>query len=215
MVRSHIPQILLEQLQKLEPNAEFTGTLPQIHSSSGKCYFVKMGSPREKDQFYGEAESMRAINTGAPGIGPRVLVVGVTDGTDPSKRIPYYIGEYKHLVTLTDKSADILAKRLATELHMYKSENGKFGFGQSTNCGPTRLENGWFDTWEKCYSAMIGDLLGQLRKNGRYGDLCRSGEEVRRRSVHLLVAVVCKLINLQCNPKTFRFPTFFLLLNYY
>jgi protein-ribulosamine 3-kinase len=169
-----LPQIIADHLQKLEPNAQFTGTLGSIKSSNGNLYFAKVGSPRDSDQYTGEAQSLQAIYSAAPGLCPRLLASGSSDGK------PYFLSEYKDLASLSDKSAEILGKRLATELHAYKSTQG-FGFAVPTYCGATRQDNGWFNTWEECYSEMIGSLLDKLNRKGSFGDLCSKGEEVRQK----------------------------------
>ena len=115
--------ILKQQLEKLEPNATFTSTPHGFTSSSGTTYFAKLGSSREKDQYIGEAESLIAINTAAPGLAPHILAFGVDNNTD----LPYFISQYKNLSPLTGKAAQALGKRLATELHMYTK--GGHGFG--------------------------------------------------------------------------------------
>lgn len=175
-----IPQLLLENLQKIEPSGTFTGSLPRIQASSGKQYFGKVGSASEGEQYLGEAESLRCIEKAAPGLSPAVIDTGVDAGGHP-----YFLSEYKDLSRLTDKAGEILGKRLATELHRFKSEKG-YGFEVPTYCGATRLANGWFDNWEECFSTMIGDLLKQLQKTGRYNDLCRKGDAVRERFVDLI-----------------------------
>ncbi|KAJ7040417.1 fructosamine kinase PKL/CAK/FruK [Mycena alexandri] len=162
-MKSTIPPILLEQLQKLEP-AEFTGTPPHVVSSTGNHYFAKNSTA-------GEAESLKQIAIAAPGLAPRVLAAG-SDGR------PYMITEYKNLSSLSDGAASRLGERLATELHRYKSSKG-FGFG-----------NGWFESWDKCFSAMIGDLLSQLVEKGGFTSLCAKGEDVR-------VSVIPKLLVVQ------------------
>lgn len=167
----NLPHFLLDCLHNLEPDAEFTGTLPKIRSSSGKIYFCKFGQPRDEEQYVGEAESLKAIQIAAPGLAPSVLRSGVNDSQ------PYFISEYKELGNLTEQTSITLAKRLATELHAYKSLKG-FGFAVPTYCGATHLKNGWFESWDKCYSAMITDLLSQLRKRGDYTDLCNKGDAV-------------------------------------
>jgi protein-ribulosamine 3-kinase len=169
-----IPQILLENLQALEPNSEFMGYPPRIQSSSGKTYFAKTGSSLEKEQYIGEVESLKAIESAAPSLAPNVLSFGV--GNEDR---PYFISEYKDLGPITDESGKILAKRLATELHAHQSAQG-FGFHVPTYCGATRLKNGWFTSWEKCFSVMIGDLLNELANQRCYGELCSKGEEIRR-----------------------------------
>ncbi|KAJ7751312.1 fructosamine kinase PKL/CAK/FruK [Mycena maculata] len=163
--------VLLEQLQKLE-DAEFTGSLPRITSSNGNQYFAKIGVESE-EQYAGEAESLKQIAIAAPGLAPRVLASG-THGNQP-----YMITEYKDLRPINDTAARRLGKRLATELHQYKGLKG-FGFEVPTYCGATRLENGWFDSWEACFSALIGDLLSQLLKKGGFSSLCTKGEHVRK-----------------------------------
>jgi fructosamine-3-kinase len=173
MERSSIPQILLENLQQLEPDSKFTGYPPKIQSSSGKTYFAKAGPSLEKEQYIGEVESLKAIESAAPGLAPNVLSFGVGNEDNP-----YFISEYKDLGRINDETGKILAKRLATELHAHQSAQG-FGFHVPTYCGATRLKNGWFQSWEKCFSAMIGDLLSELANRGHYGELCSRGEEIR------------------------------------
>jgi fructosamine-3-kinase len=177
MERSRIPRVLLENLQLLEPCSEFTGQPPRIQSSSGTTYFAKTGSSLEKEQYVGEVESLKAIDSAAPGLAPHVLSFGI--GNEDK---PYFISEYKDLGRLSDETGKILATRLATELHAHRSSEG-FGFHVPTYCGPTRLKNGWFTSWEKCFSAMIGDLLDELANQGRYEELCSRGEEIREQSV--------------------------------
>ena len=174
MERSDIPRILLEKLQQLEPDTEFTGIPPKIQSSSGKTYFAKIGSLLEKEQYVGEVESLKAIESAAPGLAPNILSFGV--GTDDR---PYFVSEYKDLGRIDDETGKVLAKRLATELHTHQSAQG-FGFHVPTYCGATRLKNGWFQSWEKCFSTMIGDLLSELANRRYYGELCSRGEEIRR-----------------------------------
>jgi len=65
----------------------------------------------------------------------------------------------------------------APELHAAKSTN-EFGFGCATYCGPTRVENGWFDTWEECFSVRVGGVLDILENGGEYEDLCKMGREI-------------------------------------
>jgi len=188
MGRSDIPQIFLAHLQKLEPNAKFTASLPTIQSSAGTRYFAKIGSVSEKDQYIGEAESLKAMHEAAPGLSPRVFASGVIDSSDDENSTgqPYFLSEYKDLGRLTGNATDVLAKRLATELHACKSSKG-FGFDVPTYCGVTRQENGWYRSWQECYSEMIGSLLGKLKQKGRYGDLCSKCEEVRRKVIPYLL----------------------------
>ncbi|KZT30842.1 Ketosamine-3-kinase [Neolentinus lepideus HHB14362 ss-1] len=188
-----LPSIILKCLQKIEPDASFTGGMPRVESSSGKRYFAKVGSASEKDQYIGEAESLNAMNKAAPGLTPIVFAYGLADSggneatSSQSCAKPYLLSEYKDLGSLTDKSGQTLAKRLATEMHQSMSENGKFGFGVLTFCGATRQENGWSDTWEECYDKLIGGLLDGLKRKGRFTELCTRGEEVRKRVIpHLL-----------------------------
>ncbi|TDL28027.1 fructosamine kinase PKL/CAK/FruK [Rickenella mellea] len=177
---ANIPPPLIDQLERIEPSSNFTYEPPLVSSSSGATYYVKLGRESEVEQYVGEVESLKAINAAAPGIAPRVMASGVTDGEDVAQPgLPYFISEYKHMSGLTDSSATKLGERLATELHRYESTHG-FGFHVPTFCGRTRLKNGWFDTWEACYSSMIGDLLHGLRDKGSaYSDLCEKGENVR------------------------------------
>lgn len=131
----------------------------------------------------GEAESLRGINIAAPGLAPKLLAVGVfnkeTAENDGDIGKPYFLCEYKDMSILTDSAAETLGKRMATELHAYKGTLG-FGFHVPTFCGATRQANGWFGSWEECFDALIGSLLGTLNKKGGYEALCAQGDEVRK-----------------------------------
>ncbi|KAG5644623.1 DNA-dependent RNA polymerase II [Asterophora parasitica] len=144
-----IPLILLEQLSSIEPSVDFSGSPPKVRSTSGEMYFVKHGTSIEREQYAGEAESLKAIEAAAPGLAPRVLSSGIdNDGK------PYFVSEYKMLDRLDETGGKTLARRLATELHAHTSDKG-FGFHAPTYCGATRLKNGWFESWEACFSSMI------------------------------------------------------------
>lgn len=197
MVRSAIPPHILKQLGHIEPDAQFSGDLPQVTSSSGKTYFVKAGSPREREQYVGEAESLRAMALAAPGLVPSLLAFGFVDekgeeivdrdGDGEDEGRPFFVSEYKHLTALTERSGATLGRRLATEMHgrTSTSPNGRYGFEVPTFCGATRLRNGWYETWERCFDALVGDLLSTLEARGGYSDLCGKGREVRQRRVLL------------------------------
>ncbi|KAI0296245.1 fructosamine kinase PKL/CAK/FruK [Russula brevipes] len=219
MVRSAIPPYLLKRLEHLEPGAQFSGGLPQILSSSGKKYYAKTGSPREKEQYVGEAESLRAMTLASPGLAPSLLAFGFVDedgeeidssdsGSNSELGRPFFISEYKDMSPLTERSAAILGKRLATEMHGYASRPSSgtepesetdelrsglagelygFGFGVPTFCGATRLRNGWYETWEQCFDVLIGDLLSTLEARGGYSELCRKGQDVRLRVIPALL----------------------------
>lgn len=182
MTRSNIPQILLRHLQGIEPNAKFTGNLPVITSSSGIRYYAKVGSPLEQEQYIGEAESLKAMTIAAPGLSPKVLASGVMEDSldETLAGQPYFLSEYKELGRLTGAGADVLAKRLATELHAFKSDAG-FGFAVPTFCGATRQDNGWYETWAEFYSELISGLLLKLKRKGSFSKLVAKGEEMRSR----------------------------------
>jgi len=177
MARS-LPEFLLERLKEVKPDADFSGGLPKIQSSTGETYFyfVKLGSPPENEQYVGEAQSLQAMDAAAPGLVPKVLSYGVD-----AKGNPNFISEYKNMTGLYGETANVLAKRLATELHQYKSKKG-FGFEVPTYCGATRQKSGWYESWEQCYDAMIGNLLEGLSKKG-YDDIVRQGQEIRDKYV--------------------------------
>ena len=179
-----IPRHLLKELECLEPSAQFSGVLPQILSSSGKCYYAKAGSPKEREQYVGETESLKAMALAAPGLAPSLLAFKLVnkhgEETEDSEAIPVFVSEYKNITPLTVRSGAILGSRLATELHIHTSSKG-YGFEVPTFCGATRLRNGWYETWEQCFDALIGDLLSTLFVRGGYSDLCRKGQDVRTR----------------------------------
>jgi protein-ribulosamine 3-kinase len=159
MVRSAIPPHILKQLERIEPGAQFNGRLPRISSSSGKTYFAKLGSPKEKEQYVGEAESLKAMALAAPGLVPSLLAFGFVDdenveeeeaekeidasggsdsppGPDADGGRPFFVSEYKDMSPLTERSGAILGKRLATEMHCYTSPNyGVGGEGAGTGAG--------------------------------------------------------------------------------
>ncbi|KIO08629.1 hypothetical protein M404DRAFT_997557 [Pisolithus tinctorius Marx 270] len=179
--------IFLPYLQSIEPDAQFTFDLPLVKSSTGKRYYAKVGSPGEKDQYVGEAESLRAIYEAAPGLAPRLLASGTTGDDTPSRPgNPFFLSEYMDIGSLTVQTAELLGERLAKELHAFKSPKG-FGFAVPTYCGATRQDNGWFGTWEECFSAMIKNLLQKLPSERRYAELLHKGEEVRTRVIPWLL----------------------------
>ena len=186
-----VSSTIKEVLQEIDPDSEFDFSLPLVSSSSGKRYFAKTGSSSEKEQFTGEAESLKHIYAAAPGLAPKVLAHGV----DESGR-PYFVSDYLDMTSHSGATMDKLATRLAGEMHVYTSDKG-FGFDVPTFCGATRMENGWFEvttccfkdsclklkaciqTWEECYDALIGGLhTGLARRSGR-GNLVEKIAKVR------------------------------------
>lgn len=180
---AQIPARLKALLDKFDSTREYSGRLPKITSSSGRSYFVKIGDPGDEEQYHGEAESLKDMKAAAPGLAPQLYDVGTFDDGKP-----YWISEYKDLRPLTSAASIELAKRLAMELHQYKSGNG-FGFQVPNYCGPTRFANGWYDTWEECYSAMYGTLINRLREEGNYGRLCSIGDTVMKRQENVFLTL--------------------------
>lgn len=166
---------------------EFHTSEPFVRSSSGKAYFTKIASAGEKEQFFGEAECLKAMHTAAPGIAPRLIECGLVDEETAEYKSDvgrvYFVSEYKKMGPLTDASAKKLAKRLAMEMHQFKGTQG-FGFPVPTFCGRTRQDNGWHDTWEQCFAKLLGDLLDSLKTRGGYQELCGKGDMVLQRYVY-------------------------------
>jgi hypothetical protein len=171
-----LPRIVLENLEKIEPGAQFSGNLPKVQSSAGQSYFAKLGSPSEYEQYLGEARSLEAISAAAPGLAPAIIAYGNSEDGKP-----FFISEYKSITALSSGAPTILAKRLATELHQYKSHEG-YGFEIPTFCGATRQKNGWYKTWEQCYSNLIGNLLEGLSRRD-YGAIVVKGERIQHEYV--------------------------------
>jgi protein-ribulosamine 3-kinase len=169
---SQLSTSLKEQLRKLDTTEEFAGNPPRISSTSGKSYYVKEGSASNAEQWAGEVESLKAIEAAAPGLAPHVYAHGTLDNGRP-----FMISEYKDFKHLTTSGAVELAKRMATEVHQFKSLHG-FGFEVPTYCGATRFENGWHPTWERCYSSMYQHLVDSIRKKGGNNQLCDIGDRV-------------------------------------
>ena len=72
------------------------------------------------------------IEVAAPSLAPRVFKIGSSrckynedDEEDEEEERPYMISEYKFLQPLQAHHALVLAKRLALELHAYKSIKGQ------------------------------------------------------------------------------------------
>jgi protein-ribulosamine 3-kinase len=176
-MRSSIPQHILEKLEQIESGASFSGAPPRVTASSGTLYYVKSGSAREAEQYAGEADSLKAINMAAPSLAPNILESGVD-----ASGSPYFISEYNDIGSLSSSAADVLAKRMASELHAHENPSGKgFGFGIPTYCGVTRLQNGWFERWDDCYGSLIGDLVSQLERKGGYPELCKKVHIVKEK----------------------------------
>ncbi|KAG8794807.1 hypothetical protein FRC12_021340 [Ceratobasidium sp. 428] len=168
---------LIEKLTQLFPGQTFTSAGgPRISSSSGSTYYAKAGSPSESEQYRAETRSLELMSAAAPGLCPSVILAS-------HQGRPFLISDYLDLSSLSSSTgaSKTLARRLASELHASKSENGKFGFECPTFCGATKVDNGWYDTWEAAYSAMIGGLLDKLEKRGSYKELCLRGREVQER----------------------------------
>ncbi|GJE85838.1 fructosamine kinase [Phanerochaete sordida] len=182
--------VILRAIQRDESGVTAQAKSSFVQSSSGKAYFTKIGSSSEQEQYVGEAEALKAMQIAAPGLAPKLVDSGIIDSgiaeRDSEVGRPYFVSEYKNIGSLTDATAKRLAKRLATELHSYKSTQG-FGFEVPTFCGRTRQKNGWYTSWGECYHALIDGLLSKLRDKGGYDELCRKGEQVRERVIPSLL----------------------------
>lgn len=168
---------LINQLSHLFPGETFTAKGPRISSSSGASYYGKVGSPNEVDQYRAETRSLKLMSAAAPGLCPSIILAS------QDREKPFMISKYLELSSLSSSpgAAKILARRLATELHTSKSQNGRYGFECPTFCGATRIDNGWYETWADAYSAMIGGLLDKLEIRGAQNELCARGREVQER----------------------------------
>lgn len=130
-----VPAPLVEILRSIEADHPSTSFMVEGYcvrsSSSGRAYFVKWGEPEEEEQYIGEAVSIQHITHAAPGLCPTVLHFGTAkfpNGKDDKDAEiidkPFWVSEYKFMHPLDTNSADILAKRLALELHAHRSQNG-------------------------------------------------------------------------------------------
>lgn len=171
---------ILRALQALDLNESYSSTGgPRVTSSKGASYFAKVGLSSDWDQWNGEAASLKAMYAAAPGLCPKLIAF--RDDPAGSKR-PFMVSEYLDVSGLSSTSAMQLAKRLALELHEPKNNQkepkGMFGFGCPTYCGVTRLENGWFQTWEECFAALMRGLVDGIRKRGSgFAETVRLGDE--------------------------------------
>ncbi|KAI0654252.1 fructosamine kinase PKL/CAK/FruK [Cubamyces menziesii] len=174
----------------LGPDVSLTQDSTSLRASNGQRYYAKIGSLDDRDQFIGEAESLKAMELAAPGLVPKLIDCGFIDADtkerDSDVGRPYFLSEYKDIGTLTTAGAKTLGKRLATELHAYKSPDG-FGFHVPTYCGRTRQENGWYQSWPECFDALMAGLEEKLRVQGGYDGLCNQVKEVRERVIPFLL----------------------------
>ncbi|KAG8921001.1 hypothetical protein FRC02_000490 [Tulasnella sp. 418] len=177
---------ILTSLRSIDPSATFTlSGSHRVTSSQNAVYFAKMcRTLNERDQFFGESESLKAMNDVAPGICPKVIRFDELE--IPNSGGAVMISEYKDMGGLNSQVAQILAKRLALEMHdperskqATTKEDGtrQWGFHVPTYCGPTRIENGWYDTWEEAYGAMIGGLVDKLE--GTSSEVVKLGRELQ------------------------------------
>jgi protein-ribulosamine 3-kinase len=181
-------RVFLRLFSPIEPDCTFISRGSRIESSSGIAYFAKLGHhASDYEQWAGEAAALTAMHEAAPGIAPRLLAFGVTNdaGEDVESESgagrPYFLSTYSDHGRLTNTAAIALGRRLGAEMHRYTSPNGKFGFEVPTYCGSTKFTNGWYDTWAECYSAMIGQMLGYLKQEGRFASLQKKGKELQER----------------------------------
>ncbi|KAI0830478.1 fructosamine kinase PKL/CAK/FruK [Trametes gibbosa] len=177
-------------LQRDQPGVTLTQDRSSLRSSAGLRYFAKLASSSEGEQYVGEAESLKAIERAAPGLAPKLIDCGIID-TDSKERDsdvgrPYFLSEFKDIGSLSSTAAKVLGRRLATELHTYKSSKG-FGFQVPTYCGQTRQDNGWYETWTACFDALVGGLADKLKAQGGYEPLRKQIEEVRERVIPALL----------------------------
>ncbi|KAF8756113.1 Fructosamine kinase [Rhizoctonia solani] len=148
---------LIEKLKISFPGETFIARGgPRISSSNDQTYYGKSGTPSEVEQY--------------------------RRNTKPAAYVSCCAGLMPNLASSAGAST-ILARRLASELHGAKSNNGKFGFECPTFCGATKIDNGWYSTWADAYNAMIGGLLDKLEKQESYKKLCRTGREVQQRVI--------------------------------
>ena len=181
----HVHRVFAQILEKEQPGINLSQDASSLRSSTGQRYFAKIGSASDKDQFLGEAESLKAMYAAAPRLVPRMIGSGVIDSgskeRDSDLGRPFFLSEYKDIGPLSSAAAKVLGKRLATELHAYNSEDDRYGFHVPTYCGATRQDNGWFETWQECFDALIGGLVDKLRVQGGFEGLCKQADQVRER----------------------------------
>ncbi|EIW64212.1 fructosamine-3-kinase [Trametes versicolor FP-101664 SS1] len=172
------------------PECTLTQAGSIIITSTGKQYIAKIGRHEDTDRYHGLNESLVILETAVPGLAPKSSGCGLIEREDKELDSdlmkPYSLCEYKETVPLDSETAKVLAMRLATELHTYKSL-GSFGFHVPTYCGPTRQENKWCKPWQKCFDALIGDLADELHANKEYKALSRKVTRVRERIIPALL----------------------------
>ncbi|KAG8761560.1 hypothetical protein FRC14_002747 [Serendipita sp. 396] len=181
-----IAPALIVKLREIEQDtaATFTSAGFCVRSSGSACYYVKTGSPLEMEQYQGETKSLEAIEQAAAGLAPRVFSVGYIqadedeeDEDEEENQRSYMISEYKFLQPLSGDRALELARRLALELHAFKSDRG-FGFECATYCGATRTQGRFFESWAACFADMIQSLLSTLRDQPQWKEVVNLGDQI-------------------------------------
>ncbi|KAG9053324.1 hypothetical protein FS842_008350 [Serendipita sp. 407] len=198
-----IAPALIVKLREIEQDtaATFTSAGFCVRSSGSACYYVKTGSPLEMEQYQGECspmkdvllsyfietgetKSLEAIEQAAAGLAPRVFSVGYIqadedeeDEDEEENQRSYMISEYKFLQPLSGDRALELARRLALELHAFKSDRG-FGFECATYCGATRTQGRFFESWAACFADMIQSLLSTLRDQPQWKEVVNLGDQI-------------------------------------
>ncbi|KAL1951417.1 hypothetical protein VTO73DRAFT_566 [Trametes versicolor] len=145
------------------PECTLTQAGSIIITSTGKQYIAKIGRHEDTDRYHGLNESLVILETAVPGLAPKSSGCGLIEREDKELDSdlmkPYSLCEYKETVPLDSETAKVLAKRLATELHTYKSL-GSFGFHVPTRAARYKaLSRKVTRVRERIIPALLGSLV--------------------------------------------------------
>lgn len=95
----NVHRVFAHILEREDARITLTQDGSSLRTSTGLCYYAKIGSTNDRDQFVGEAESIRAMYEAAPGLVPKLLDCGIIDSNAKERNSdigrPYFLSEYK------------------------------------------------------------------------------------------------------------------------
>ena len=181
-----VPQIFLKHLTELEPGAQFEFSPPDLIISSDAVYSAKTGTISKRTQLReAEAKMLKLLDKRAPGLAPPLLASGFFTRFDQELNQEtyrtYFLYKWEELRPLSSASAEVLARRLANEVHAYKGSKG-YGIYDPTDRSPNRIEHSSYWSWKACFSALMDGVLSRLR-HLNYPVLCTKGTILKKRYI--------------------------------
>jgi fructosamine-3-kinase len=145
------------------------------HSPTSKKYLTRLAIGKDLDQMKGEAAGLIAMNYTSNDLAPKLLALEMSeDGKEGamisqywdlggSKSNPEYQKELaRRIATMhTPPTGSTSVSRIGIEEDARYT--GNYGFGVSTHCGITELDNTWEESWEVFYrDRRLGDVIKRI-----------------------------------------------------